>query len=86
MPSHDGFGPDDHYGVKNARPMTIKPDEQRAVYPTKLQSTMLPTPLKNIELMSQYHDFDLQPPARPEAIAQQADEKEADCDHSAIMF
>jgi hypothetical protein len=86
MPPHDSFGPDNRYRVKNARPMTIKPDERRAVYPTKMQSTTLPRLLENIELMSQYHNFGLQPPARPEAVAQQADEKEADCNHSAIMF
>ena len=66
--------------------MTIKPDEQRAVHPTKMQSTTLPPPLKNVELMSEYHDFGLQPPARPEAVAQQADQNEADYNHSAIMF
>jgi hypothetical protein len=86
VPPHDSFGPDNRYRVKNARPMTIKPDEKRAVHPTKMQSTMLRPTLKNIELMSVYHDFGLQSPARPEAVAQQADEKEADCNHSASMF
>jgi hypothetical protein len=38
-------------------------------------------PLQNIELMPQYQDFGLQPPSRPEAVVQQADEKEANCDH-----
>jgi hypothetical protein len=31
--------------------------------------------------MPQYQDFGLQPPSRSEAVAQQADEKEANCDH-----
>jgi hypothetical protein len=34
MPTHDSFGPDDRYGVKNARAATIEPDEQSAVGPT----------------------------------------------------
>jgi hypothetical protein len=42
--------------------------------------------LQNIELMPQYQDFGFQPPSRLEAIAQHADEKEANCNHSAIMF
>jgi hypothetical protein len=54
MPPHDSFGPDDRYRVKNARPMPVKPNEQHAVYPAKMQSTTLPPPLKNIELMAQY--------------------------------
>ena len=86
MPPHHSFGPDNHYRVKNARPPTVKPDEQRAVYPTKMQPTTLLPLLKDVELMSQYHDFSLQPPTRPEAVAQQADEKEAECNHPTIMF
>ena len=35
---------------------------------------------------SQYQDFGLQPPSRLEAVAQYADEQEADCNHTAIMF
>jgi hypothetical protein len=31
-------------------------------------------------------DFGFQSPSRLEAIAQRADEKEADCNHAAIMF
>ena len=52
MPPHDSLGPDNGYGVKNARPLTIKPDEQRAIYPTKMQPTTLPPLLKDVELMS----------------------------------
>jgi cysteine synthase len=37
--------------------------------------------LQNIELMPQYQDFGLQPPSRPEAVAEHADEKEGNCDH-----
>ena len=41
--------------------------------------------LQNIELMPQYQDFGFQSPSRLEAVAQHADEKEANCNHSAIM-
>jgi hypothetical protein len=40
----------------------------------------------NVELMTQYHDLRFQLPSRLEAIAQHADEQEADCNHVAIMF
>jgi hypothetical protein len=69
MPAHDGLGPDDGYGIKDARATAKKPNEQRAVDPTQIQSMawcMLP---KNVELMSQYQDFGLQPPSRLEAVA-----------------
>jgi hypothetical protein len=46
----------------------------------------LPTLLKDVDLMSQYQDFGLQPPPRLKAVAQHADEKDADCNHAAIMF
>jgi hypothetical protein len=42
--------------------------------------------LQHVELMPQYQDFGFQSPSRLEAIAQHADEKEADCNHAAIMF
>jgi hypothetical protein len=42
--------------------------------------------LQSIELMPQYQYFGLQPPSRLEAVIQQADEKEGNCNHSAIMF
>ncbi len=42
--------------------------------------------LQDVELMPQYQDFGFQSPSRLEAIAQDADEKEADCNHAAIMF
>ena len=86
MPAHDGLGPDDGYGLKEARATAIKPNEQRAVDPTQMQSTAWRTLPKNVELMSQYQDFGLQPPSRLEAVAQYADEQEADCNHAAIMF
>jgi hypothetical protein len=38
MPTHDSLGPDDGYGVKNARAATIEPDEQSAVGPTQMQA------------------------------------------------
>jgi Protein of unknown function (DUF3237) len=37
-------------------------------------------------VMPQYHDFGFQSPPRLEAIAQHADEKEANCNHATIMF
>jgi hypothetical protein len=52
MPAHDRFGPDDGYGMKDARATTIKPNEQRAVEPT--HTTAWGTPPKNVELMPQY--------------------------------
>jgi hypothetical protein len=42
--------------------------------------------LQNIEPMPQHQVFGFQPPSRLEAVAQHADEKEANCNHSAIMF
>jgi hypothetical protein len=36
--------------------------------------------------MPQNQDFGFQPPSRLEAVAQYADEKKTDCNHSAIMF
>src|SRR5947208_3858290 len=86
MPAHDGLRPDDGYGIKDVRATAIKPNEQRAVDPTQMQSTPRRTLPKNVELMSQYQDFGLQPPSRLEAVAQHADEQEADCNHAAIMF
>jgi hypothetical protein len=86
MPVHDSLGPDDGYGIKDVRATAIKPNEQRAVDPTQMQSTAWRTLPKNVELMPQYQDFGLQPLSRLEAVAQYADEQEADCNHAAIMF
>ena len=36
--------------------------------------------------MPQYQDFSFEPPPRLEAVAQHANEKEANCNHVAIMF
>jgi hypothetical protein len=38
MPTHNRLGPDDGYGVKNARETAIEPNEQSTVYPTQTQS------------------------------------------------
>src|ERR1700730_6130199 len=38
MPTHSSLGPDDGYGIKNARTATIEPNEQGAVGPTQMQS------------------------------------------------
>src|SRR5436190_15170207 len=80
MPTHDSLGPDNGYGVENARAATIEPDEQSAVGPTQMQAAWCAL-LQNIELMAQYQVFGFQPSSRLKAVAQQADEKEANCDH-----
>jgi len=41
---------------------------------------------KNVELMPQHQHLGLQLLSRLEAVAQHADEQEADCNHAAIMF
>jgi hypothetical protein len=86
MPAHYGLGPDDGYGLKEARATAIEPNEQSAVDATQMQSTAWCTLPKNVELMPQYQDFGLQPPSRLEAVAQHADKQEADCNHAPIMF
>jgi len=85
MPAHDSLGPDDGYGVKNARTATIEPNEQGTVGPTQMQPTWHAL-LQDIELMPQNQDFGFQPSSRLKAVAQHADEKKTDCNHSAIMF
>ena len=60
MPTHDRLGPDDGYGVKNARAATIQPDEQGTVDPTQMQSAWRAL-LQDIELMPQHQDFGFQP-------------------------
>ena len=51
MPAQDGLGPDDGYGVKDARTATIEPDEQSAIDPAQMRSTRR-APLQNIELLA----------------------------------
>ena len=85
MPTDDRVGPDNGYGVKDARVATIEPDEHGSVGPTQMHSTWHAL-LQHVELMPQYQDFGFQSPSRLEAIAQDADEKEADCNYAAIMF
>ena len=85
MPTDDGVGPDDGYGVNDARVATIEPDEHGSIGPTQMNSKWHAL-LQDVELMPQYQDFGFQSPSRLEAIAQHADEKEADCNHVAIMF
>jgi len=43
-------------------------------------------PPKNVELMPQHQDLGFQLLSRLEAVAQHADEQEADCNHVAIML
>ena len=57
----------------------------RAVGPTQMHSAWCAL-LQDIELMPQYQDFRFQPPPRPEAVAQHADEKEGNCNHTMIML
>jgi hypothetical protein len=56
MPTHHSLGPDDGYGIKNARAATIEPDEQSAVGPTQMQSGWC-TLLEDIELVPQDQDW-----------------------------
>jgi hypothetical protein len=72
-------------GVKDARAATIEPNEQGTVGLTQMQPTGLAL-LQDIQLMPQNQDFGFQPPSRLEAVAQQAEDKNTDCNHSAIMF
>jgi hypothetical protein len=54
--------------------------EQTTVGPTQVHSTWRAR-LQDIELVPQYPYFGFQPPPRPEAVVQQPDEKQANCDH-----
>ena len=85
MPTDDRVGPDNGYGVKDARVATIEPDEHGSVGPTQMHSTWHAL-LQDVELMPQYQDFDFQAPSGLEAVAQHSDEQEADCNHATIMF
>ena len=86
MPAHDSLRPDDSYSRKDARTVTIEPDEQGAVDPSQMKSTTRRALLQDIELVPQDQDFGFQLLLRLEVIAQHADEQKADCNHSAIMF
>ena len=80
VPTHNSFGSDDGYGIKNTRKVTIKPNEQGAVGPAQFQSTWCALS-KHVQLMTQNQQFSVKPPSRLEAIAHHADEKGDDCDH-----
>jgi hypothetical protein len=84
MPAQDGLGPDDGYGVKDARTATIEPDEQSAIDPPQMRSTS--RAVQNIELMPQRQNLGFQLSSRLEAVAQQADEQEPQRNHAAMMF
>ena len=71
--------------IATNRAATIEPDEQSAIDPTQMRSTRR-APLQNIELMPQHQNLGFQLLSRLEVVAQHADEKEADCNHAAIMF
>jgi len=53
MPTHDRVGPENGYGVKDARAATIEPDENGSVGPTQMHSTWHAL-LQDVELMPQY--------------------------------
>jgi hypothetical protein len=38
VPAHDRLGPDDGYGIQDARKAAIKPNEQNPIGPTQIQS------------------------------------------------
>src|SRR3981081_87326 len=76
MPTHDRFGLDDRYGSKDVRKPPIEPNEQSAIGPAQIQSTWR-TVLQDIELMPQYQNFDLKPPARLETVTEHAPERKA---------
>jgi hypothetical protein len=80
VPTHNRLGPDEGYGIKDARKATIEPNEQGAVGPAQIQSTWCALS-KHVQLMTQNQNFSLKPPSRLEAITQPADEKEGDCHH-----
>jgi hypothetical protein len=58
MPTDNRLGPDDGYGVKDAREAAIEPNEQGTVNPTQPQSPW-GAMLQDIELMPQSQDFRL---------------------------
>ena len=68
MPAHNSLGPDNGYGVKNARTATIEPNEQGAIGPTQKQAAWRPL-LQDIQLMPQHQDLGVQPPPRLEGIS-----------------
>jgi hypothetical protein len=85
MPTHDSLGPDDRNGVKYARIATIEPNEQSTVGPTQMQSTWRAL-AEDIELMPENQDFGFELASRLEAVAQHANDKNGNCNHSPIMF
>jgi hypothetical protein len=80
VPAHDRLGPDDGYGIQDARKAAIKPNEQNPIGPTQIQSTRR-APSKHGQLMTQNHNFGFKSRSRLEAVAQHADEKQGNCDH-----
>src|ERR1700719_4010933 len=80
VPAHDRLGPDDGYGVQDARKAAIKPNEQSPIGPTQIRSTR-GAQSKYVKLMAQNHNFSLKLRSRLEAVAQHANEKEGNCDH-----
>ena len=85
MPAYDGLGPDDGYGVKDARAPTIEPNEQGTIGPTQIRSPWRSL-LQDIELMPEDQDLGFPLQSRLEAVTQHPNEQKTDCNHTAIMF
>jgi hypothetical protein len=56
MPTNDGLGSYDGYGVKDGRAATIQPNEQSTIGPPQTWSTGR-KPLENLELMPQHQEL-----------------------------
>jgi hypothetical protein len=74
MPAQNGLGPDDGYGVKDARTATIETDEQSTIDPPQMRSTS--RAVQNIELMPERQNLGFQLLSWLEAVARQAEEQE----------
>ena len=69
MPAHDSLRSDNGYGVKNARTVTIQPDEEGTAGPMQMHPAWRAL-LQDIELMAKDQDFSFKLPAGLEAVAQ----------------
>src|SRR6516164_2326665 len=73
VPTHNRLRPHDGYSVKDARAATVEPNEQSTIDPTQMRPAWR-SPLWEVELMPQDHDFGFQLRSRLEVVAQHADE------------
>ena len=51
MPAQHRLGPDDGYGIKDARVAPMEPDEQGAIHPPQMQPTTRRALLQDVQLM-----------------------------------